>query len=120
MKKQINPSFKAHLLRGTFYLLLLFAVCVIPFALGQRNTGKRSASGNTTQPSTTSSDSGPGGAPGSLAMPKFPRGGALWDQYNNPATDPRIDISSQDFEPALDASDDQAADDFVLTYPYNL
>jgi hypothetical protein len=40
MKKQINISIKAHLLRSAFYLLLLLAVCVIPFALGQRNTGQ--------------------------------------------------------------------------------
>src|SRR5438128_2025609 len=43
MKKQIDPTIKAHLLRGAFYLLLLLAVCAIPFALAQRNTNKRSA-----------------------------------------------------------------------------
>src|SRR5438067_1775666 len=41
MKKQINPNIKAHLLRGALYLLLLLAVCAIPFALAQRST-KRS------------------------------------------------------------------------------
>ncbi len=41
MKKQINPTIKAHLIRGAFYLLLLLAVGAIPFALAQRNTGKR-------------------------------------------------------------------------------
>src|SRR5262245_55030112 len=41
MKKQINPTIKAHLIRGAFYLLLLVAVCAIPFALAQRNTMKR-------------------------------------------------------------------------------
>ena len=35
MKKQINPTTKAHLIRGAFYLLLLLAVCAIPFALAQ-------------------------------------------------------------------------------------
>ena len=35
MKKQINPAIKAHLIRGAFYLLLLLAVCAIPFALAQ-------------------------------------------------------------------------------------
>jgi hypothetical protein len=40
MKRQTNPSSKAHLLRGAFYLLLLVAVCLIPFALGQRTIGK--------------------------------------------------------------------------------
>jgi N-acetylneuraminic acid mutarotase len=43
MKKQINPNVKAHLIRSAFYVLLLLAVCVIPFALAQRNTPKRSA-----------------------------------------------------------------------------
>src|SRR3954454_4053445 len=37
MKKQINPTIKAHLVRGASYLLLLVAVCAIPFALAQRN-----------------------------------------------------------------------------------
>jgi hypothetical protein len=41
MKKQINPTIKAHLIRGAFYLLLLIAICAIPFALAQRNVGKR-------------------------------------------------------------------------------
>src|SRR6266481_1548388 len=43
MKKQINPTTKAHLIRGAFYLLLLLAVCAIPFALAQsrsRGTAK--------------------------------------------------------------------------------
>jgi len=43
MKKQTEPNIKAHLLRGAFYLLVLSAVCVIPFALGQRTTTKQSA-----------------------------------------------------------------------------
>ena len=43
MKKQLNPSVKAHLLQGARYLILLVAVCVIPFALGQRVTTKQSA-----------------------------------------------------------------------------
>ena len=41
MKKQINPTIKAYLIRGAFYLLLLIAVCAIPFALAQRNATKR-------------------------------------------------------------------------------
>jgi hypothetical protein len=40
MKKQINPTTKAHLIRSAFYVILLLAVCVIPFALAQRNTPK--------------------------------------------------------------------------------
>ena len=49
-------------------------------------------------------------------MPKLPTGG-IWDQYNNPATEPPLNIGSQDFEPGLNTLDDQAADDFVLTAP---
>jgi hypothetical protein len=44
MKKQINPTIKAHLIRGAFYLVLLLAVCAIPFALAQRHSTKRSSS----------------------------------------------------------------------------
>ena len=38
MKKHINPTIKAYLLRSTFLLLALLAVVVIPFALGQWQT----------------------------------------------------------------------------------
>src|SRR5215208_656582 len=44
MKKQINPTIKAHLTRGAFYLLLLVAVCAIPFALAQRNPAAKNMS----------------------------------------------------------------------------
>ena len=40
MKKQTNPNIKAHLLRAAFCLLLLVAICAIPFALAERNTIK--------------------------------------------------------------------------------
>jgi N-acetylneuraminic acid mutarotase len=43
MKKQINPTIKAHLIRSACYVLLLLAVCVIPFALAQRNTKRNAA-----------------------------------------------------------------------------
>jgi len=43
MKKQTNPSIKAHLLRSASYLILLVVVCVIPFALAQRTTTKQNA-----------------------------------------------------------------------------
>src|SRR5436190_2970411 len=48
MKKQINPTVNAHLIRGAFYFLLLLAVCAIPFALAQRDTNKRSAAKSST------------------------------------------------------------------------
>src|SRR5947199_5783072 len=66
MKKQINLNVKAHLIRGACYLLLLLAMCVIPFALGQRTTAK----GN--RPATTitvanGNDSGSGSLRQALA-----------------------------------------------------
>ncbi len=45
MKKQINPSIKAHLLWSALILLALVAVCAIPFTLAQsrsRGTSKQS------------------------------------------------------------------------------
>jgi len=41
MKKQINPSIKAQILRSAFILLALVAVSAIPFALAQRNSVKQ-------------------------------------------------------------------------------
>ena len=38
MKKQLNSTIKAHPLRSALFLLPLLAVCVVPFALGQRQT----------------------------------------------------------------------------------
>jgi hypothetical protein len=95
--------------------LLIFSGIVL--ALGQRATTGRSTSENTTQLTATSSESRR--AVGALPMPEFPAGGVLWDQYDNPATESPINIGSQNFEPAMAAFDDQAADDFVFTFPFN-
>src|SRR4029077_16252153 len=43
MKKQINPSIKAHLLPTLFILLSLLAIAVIPFAQAQRHPAKPAA-----------------------------------------------------------------------------
>src|SRR5436853_4226250 len=64
MKKQINPTIKAHLIRGAFYLLLLVAVCAIPFALAQRNATKRNIVNVPRTPNTSKSAAAP---PASLA-----------------------------------------------------
>ena len=66
MNNYINPTIKAHLLRGAFYLLLLLAVCVIPFALGQRTTAKGNRPA-TTITVTNGNDSGPGSLRQALA-----------------------------------------------------
>jgi hypothetical protein len=44
MRKQTNPSIKAHLLRSAFYLLLLLGICTIPFALANRSFDGRTTS----------------------------------------------------------------------------
>ena len=41
MKKQINPTIKAYLIRSAFYFLLLLGVLAIPFALAQRNNNAK-------------------------------------------------------------------------------
>ena len=66
MKKQVNPNVNAHLIRGVFYLLLVLAVSVIPFALAQRITAK----GNRPADIITvinGNDSGPGSLRQALA-----------------------------------------------------
>ena len=117
MKKQIKPNIKGHLIRGAFYLLLFLAVSLIPFAFGQRSTANRITSANTRQLPSMSSDSDVSTASPALLTPEFPTGFILWDQYNNPATEPPVNIGSQEFEPAMAAFNDQAADDFVLPTP---
>ena len=42
-------------------------------------------------------------------------GPVLYDQFGSPAAGNPYDITSQDFEPSLDAADSEAADDFVIT-----
>ena len=49
MKKQINPTIKAYLIRSAFYLLLLLGVCAIPFAVAQRQATKRAVAQSTFQ-----------------------------------------------------------------------
>jgi len=109
---------KAHLIRSALYLLLLLVVCVIPFALAQQNSAqlsKQSTSGNTAQFPITSSDRDRDASASPTA--EFPTGCCIWNQYNNPATEPPLGIGSQKFEPAMAAFDDQAADDFVVNVP---
>jgi hypothetical protein len=52
-----------------------------------------------------------------LPEAEIPTGGLVYDQYNNAATEPPLGIGSQEFEPAMTAFDDQAADDFIVNVP---
>ena len=131
MKKQTNSTTKAHLIRGAFYLLLLIAVCAIPFALAQRSVTSQTTYPATAPPSTeamdvTSSDSAEADAVAVLPrllsgaarlpllkLPPYPKAPdvVLYDQYDNPGTN---SVSSQNFEPAFDIYDNFAADDFIV------
>src|SRR5438552_5835323 len=61
MKKQINPSIKAYLIRGAFYLLLLVAICAIPFALAQRSLAKQGPAKPAAIPAQATPSSAPEG-----------------------------------------------------------
>ena len=80
MKKQINPTIKAHLVRGAFYLLLMLAVCAIPLALAQ-SVAKPAA-----KPSLTRSATGPNVSGIALSrLAKLPIASALRGQANTQA-----------------------------------
>src|SRR5690242_3516916 len=53
MKKQNNSSIRAHFVRRMSLVLLLAAVCIIPFARGQRDVASKAASRITTNPQHT-------------------------------------------------------------------
>jgi len=106
MKEQINSTIKVHPIRGAFYVLLLLAVCVIPFALAQRYTTSQSwTKPDLARPVAV--------APQTVVrvppMPKFPTV-VLYDQLDNPGT---FLTSSQEF-PDIPEFTSFAADDFVV------
>src|SRR4051812_9691281 len=138
MKKQINPTIKAHLIRGAFYLLLLLAVCAIPFALAQRNaaTGKMSrmappstrtitiprnpdsahisAGAGSELPRTSLIPQRTSGLLGAhvVVSPRPPEAPqvVLYDQYNNNGPNATLSATFTDF-PTFNAD---LADDFVV------
>ena len=64
--KRVGLIMKAHLIRGAFCVLVLLAVCVIPFALAQRTTANRNRPANVITVTNTN-DSGPGSLRQALA-----------------------------------------------------
>lgn len=116
MKKQINPSIKAHLLRSVPILLSLLAIWVIPFALAQshgRWTSNRSVVNRTDQLHLPIKAIGSLGVP-AFELPPVPKvpDVVLYDQLNNPGT------SATSSQESLDAPTftDFAADDFVVPF----
>lgn len=122
MKQQVHATVKTHPIRSALCVLLLLAVCVIPFALAQRNTTTPLAPASgvindmpdgaptlaTSQMPTASS--GPGVPPNPIKpMPKFPDV-ILYDQLDNPGA---ISTGSQEFPDEPDFTDFTADDFFV-------
>src|SRR6476619_6610652 len=144
MKKQINPTIKAYLIRGAFYLLLLLAVCAIPFALAQRNATKRAvinpaakmdASAQkymaevsqrtdgavSDQPLPNISHTGQSQLPTKHSEPSVPVFSMPQapkipqvTMYDQLNNPGVVSTGSQDFEAVNDAFDDFTADDFVV------
>ena len=123
MKKQNNRSITAHFIRSVLYVFLLVAVCVIPFALAQRNANNRSvapASNGDFNPATAlSSNEGDPTQPavsGTIGVPSivppYPKAPqvVLYDQYDNASA---IGTLSSTFTDFPDFNSD-LADDFVV------
>ena len=133
MKKQINPTIKAHLIRGAFYLLLLLAVCAVPFALAQRNTKRgvanpvskfasQSHAGsqlndvrgvpNLPRMSQVPQNTSGVRAAHVLPIPRLPKAPqvVLYDQYNNNGPNATLSATFTDFP----TSSADLADDFVV------
>jgi hypothetical protein len=124
MKKQTNRSITAHFIRSVLYVFLLVAVCVIPFALAQRNANSRSVAPGTSgnfnpapAPSSTEADqarpttsSGAIGVPSTRPPhPKAPQV-VLYDQYDNASDFATLSATFSDFADF----DSDLADDFVV------
>ena len=80
--KRVGLTMKAHLIRGAFCVLVLLAVCVIPFALAQRTTANRHRPANVITVTNTN-DSGHGSPPRMVCdeIHCDRRGCLLWMNY---------------------------------------
>src|SRR5215471_17892338 len=97
MNKQINPTMKAYLIRGAFYLLLLLAVCAIPFALAQshsRGSTKTNVIKPTVVPNLTSLSSTIRSTQAVRANPDFASPGMLEGQFSNLRTDGAVAVAT--------------------------
>src|SRR5215216_7984692 len=92
MRKQLNTTTRAHLIRGAFYLLLLMAVCAIPFALAQsRSRGAinpsivSTAVNQTAVSDTAAAPPTSGAVKAQLAVSPYPKQPqvVLYAQYDN-------------------------------------
>jgi hypothetical protein len=111
VKAQISPAIKARLIRGAFYLLLLLGLCVIPFALAQRNatTSAMDAAKMSLAVGVSSSSEAPK-AQGSPTPNPEATAIVVWDQYNNAGTAVTLSATFTD-APAMNSD---LVDDFVV------
>ena len=79
MKKQINPTIKAHLLPTLFILLSLLAICAIPLARAQQGS-KKNLTNHAVAGEMPAVPSADGVFHGSQSLPNLPSGGTC--QYN--------------------------------------
>ena len=119
MKKQNNDTIRAHFIRSVLCVLLLLAVCVIPFALAQsRSRGNTSASAATAVANPDSVSNAATAPPSSgaagrqFAIPSYPKQPqvVIYDQYDNASA---IGTLSTAFTDVPVFSSD-LADDFVV------
>ena len=118
MKKRIKRTIEAHLIRSAFYLLVLIAICAIPFALAKREATKVSTANPAAKPNAGAIAQLPPGDTSSLEgtvraqsqpSPNAPQV-VLYNQYNNLATFRTFSATFSD-RPTLNAD---LADDFVV------
>jgi hypothetical protein len=106
MKKCSSPTIRAQVIRSSFYLLLLMAVCVIPFTLGRQNAtdsavDPRKSSFAVGHVTSGSAEPQPSPVPEATAV-------VVWDQYNNVGTAVTLSGTFTD-APAMNSD---LADDF--------
>ncbi len=108
MKKQNPPSTKAHVVRGTLYLLLLLSAFVIRLALGQQNATDSAI--DATKSSFAVGHATSGSAEAQPSPVAAATAVVVWDQYNNAGTAVTLSATFID-APAMNSD---LADDFVV------
>ena len=115
VKANVSSTTKTHLVRGAFYLLLLLALCVIPFALAQRNatTSAIDAAKMSLAVGVSSTSEAPEAQGSPTPVPEA-TAVVVWDQYNNAGTAVTLSATFTD-APAMNSD---LADDFVVPAGY--
>ena len=108
MKKQNRPSTKAHVVRGTLYLLLLLSAFVIRLALGQQNATDSAIDATKSSFAVGHTTSGPAEAQPTPVVAATAV--VVWDQYNNAGTAVTLSATFTD----ASAMNSDLADDFVV------